>query len=154
MCAPRVKTARIQYLLQLVIKMAEEEVEKKPFIKITCLVWLLDGCATWERFRQTDIVDKAPQLFHFALFLPIFFARHRMDLYRMMASWWDDDDEDGESGLMLMLAGVSFLAFIRRFWNQILIWRSVRQRAWAISTRRLRVRYRLKWNSFSNSRVW
>lgn len=37
-CAPRVKTARIQYLLQLVIKMAEEVVEEKPFIKITCLV--------------------------------------------------------------------------------------------------------------------
>ena len=82
-------------------------------------------------------------------------------------------------------------------WNQIFIWRSVRQRAWAISILRLRVRYlgggwcdnwlkanhniyinaalkskssltisiininrwrwkcyRLKWNSFSSSRVW
>ena len=34
----------------------------------------------------------------------------------------------------------SFFHFIRLFWNQILIWRSVRQRAWAISIRRLRVR--------------
>ena len=48
----------------------------------------------------------------------------------------------------------SFFHFIRRFWNQILICRSVRQRAWAISIRLLLVRYRLKWNSFSSSRVW
>lgn len=33
------------------------------------------------------------------------------------------------------LALFSFFHFIRRFWNQILIWRSVRQRAWAISIR-------------------
>ena len=52
------------------------------------------------------------------------------------------------------LALFSFFHFIRRFWNQILIWRSVRHRAWAISIRLLRVRYRLKWNSFSSSRVW
>jgi len=44
--------------------------------------------------------------------------------------------------------------FMRRFWNQILIWRSVRPRACAISTRRRPVKYRLKWNSFSSSRVW
>lgn len=34
----------------------------------------------------------------------------------------------------------SFFHFIRRFWNQILICRSVRHNAWAISMRRLRVR--------------
>ena len=44
--------------------------------------------------------------------------------------------------------------FIRRFWNQILIWRSVSPSACAISTRRRPVRYRLKWNSFSSSSVW
>ena len=48
----------------------------------------------------------------------------------------------------------SFFHFILRFWNQILICRSVTHRACAISIRRRRVRYRLKWNSFSNSRVW
>lgn len=48
----------------------------------------------------------------------------------------------------------SFFHFIRRFWNHILIWRSVRHNAWAISMRRRRVRYRLKWNSFSSSSVW
>ena len=48
----------------------------------------------------------------------------------------------------------SFFHFIRRFWNQILICRSVRQRAWAISIRLRLVRYRLKWNSFSSSKVW
>ena len=48
----------------------------------------------------------------------------------------------------------SFFHFIRRFWNQILICRSVRQRACAISIRLRRVRYRLKWNSFSSSKVW
>lgn len=48
----------------------------------------------------------------------------------------------------------SFLYFIRRFWNQIFIWRSDNTRVWAISMRRRRVRYRLKWNSFSNSRIW
>lgn len=49
---------------------------------------------------------------------------------------------------------VSFFAFILRFWNQILICLSVKLSVWAISIRLLRVRYRLKWNSFSNSKVW
>jgi len=48
----------------------------------------------------------------------------------------------------------SFFHFIRRFWNHIFICRSVRHSACAISIRRLRVRYRLKWNSFSSSSVW
>ena len=48
----------------------------------------------------------------------------------------------------------SFFHFIRRFWNQILICRSVRHSACAISILRLRVRYRLKWNSFSSSSIW
>lgn len=52
------------------------------------------------------------------------------------------------------LALFSFFHFIRRFWNQILICLSVRQRAWAISILLRRVRYRLKWNSFSSSSVW
>lgn len=34
---------------------------------------------------------------------------------------------------------VSFFHFMRRFWNQILIWRSDEQSAWAISMRRRRV---------------
>lgn len=37
---------------------------------------------------------------------------------------------------------------------QILICRSVKQSAWAISILRRRVKYRLKWNSFSSSSVW
>ena len=52
------------------------------------------------------------------------------------------------------LALFSFFHFILRFWNQILICLSVKHSAWAISILRLRVKYRLKWNSFSNSRVW
>lgn len=48
----------------------------------------------------------------------------------------------------------SFFHFILRFWNQIFICRSVRHRACEISILRLLVRYLLKWNSFSSSRVW
>lgn len=48
----------------------------------------------------------------------------------------------------------SFFHFIRRFWNQILICLSVKHNACAISIRLLRVRQRLKWNSFSSSSVW
>lgn len=42
--------------------------------------------------------------------------------------------------LISLTARSSFFNFIRRFWNQILICRSVRQSAWAISIRRLRVK--------------
>lgn len=49
---------------------------------------------------------------------------------------------------------LSFFHFIRRFWNHILICRSDRVSVWAISMRRRRVRYLLKWNSFSSSRIW
>ena len=35
---------------------------------------------------------------------------------------------------------LSFFHFMRRFWNQILIWRSDKQRLWAISIRRRRVK--------------
>ena len=48
----------------------------------------------------------------------------------------------------------SFFSFIRRFWNQILICLSVRQRACEISMRRRRVKYLLNRYSFSNSNVW
>ena len=48
----------------------------------------------------------------------------------------------------------SFFHFMRRFWNHILICRSVKFSACAISILLLLVRYLLKWNSFSNSRVW
>lgn len=48
----------------------------------------------------------------------------------------------------------SFFHFMRLFWNHILICRSVRQSACAISILLRLVRYRLKWNSFSNSNVW
>lgn len=44
-----------------------------------------------------------------------------------------------------------FFCFIRRFWNQIFTWVSLSCSADAISIRRARVRYRLKWNSFSSS---
>ena len=46
---------------------------------------------------------------------------------------------------------IRFFCFIRRFWNQILTCVSLSCRAAAISIRRARVRYLLKWNSFSNS---
>lgn len=49
---------------------------------------------------------------------------------------------------------LSFLYFMRLFWNHILICRSDSTNVWAISMRRRRVRYLLKWNSFSNSRIW
>lgn len=41
--------------------------------------------------------------------------------------------------------------FMRLFWNQILIWFSVNLRSLEISSLRARVRYLLKWNSFSSS---
>ena len=44
-----------------------------------------------------------------------------------------------------------FFCFILRFWNQILTWVSLSWRAPAISILLARVRYLLKWNSFSNS---
>ena len=49
---------------------------------------------------------------------------------------------------------LSFFHFILLFWNHILICRSVRQSVWDISIRRRRVKYLLKWNSFSSSNVW
>lgn len=48
----------------------------------------------------------------------------------------------------------SFLYFMRRFWNQILICRSVSLSSDAISRRRGRHKYALKWNSFSSSSSW
>jgi hypothetical protein len=71
-------------------------------------------------------------------------------------------DETTERRVLLLLLAKeeatfppdSFLAFILRFWNQILICLSVNERIPAISTRLLRVKYLLKWNSFSSSRVW
>lgn len=44
-----------------------------------------------------------------------------------------------------------FFCFMRRFWNQIFTWVSLSCRDAAISTLRARVRYLLKWNSFSSS---
>ena len=44
--------------------------------------------------------------------------------------------------------------FILLFWNHIFIWRSVKHNEWAISIRLRRVKYRLKWNSFSSSKIW
>lgn len=44
-----------------------------------------------------------------------------------------------------------FFCFIRLFWNQIFTWVSFSCSADAISIRLARVRYLLKWNSFSSS---
>ena len=44
-----------------------------------------------------------------------------------------------------------FFCFMRRFWNQILTCVSLSSRVAAISTLRARLRYLLKWNSFSSS---
>ena len=46
------------------------------------------------------------------------------------------------------------LCFIRLFWNHTLTCRSVRSNAPAISIRRGRHKYLLKWNSFSSSNNW
>ena len=54
----------------------------------------------------------------------------------------------------LLLASDWRLCFMRRFWNQTLTWRSVRSSEAAISMRRGRQRYLLKWNSFSSSKSW
>lgn len=53
-----------------------------------------------------------------------------------------------------VLLRVCRLCFMRLFWNQTFTWRSVRSREAAISMRRGRHRYLLKWNSFSSSRSW
>lgn len=46
---------------------------------------------------------------------------------------------------------IRFFCFIRRFWNQIFTCVSLSCNAEAISMRLARVRYLLKWNSFSSS---
>ena len=69
----------------------------------------------------------------------------------IFASWLNPE---GLRGIPSAPVLVSFFAFILRFWNQILICLSVNPRVWAISILLLRVKYRLKWNSFSNSKVW
>lgn len=53
----------------------------------------------------------------------------------------EEEEEDVEEELISLF---SFFHFILRFWNHILICRSVRHSACAISIRRRRVRYRLK----------
>lgn len=65
--------------------------------------------------------------------------------------------EDGifiKDGQTIAFPFWSFLYFMRRFWNQILICRSVSFSSDAISRRRGRHRYALKWNSFSSSSSW
>lgn len=47
---------------------------------------------------------------------------------------------ESSPGNVIRPVGSSFFAFIRRFWNQILIWRSVKLREWAISILRRRVK--------------
>ncbi len=47
-----------------------------------------------------------------------------------------------------------FLSLARRFWNQILTWRSESPRFPASSALRRIVMYLLKWNSFSSSSLW
>ena len=47
-----------------------------------------------------------------------------------------------------------FLSLARRFWNQILTWRSESPRFPASSALRRIVIYLLKWNSFSSSSLW
>ena len=76
--------------------------------------------------------------------------------------WWEAERGEcppmggGVSPVIEWSCGMSpsfirFFCFIRRFWNQILTWVSFSCRAPAISILRARVRYLLKWNSFSSS---
>lgn len=58
-------------------------------------------------------------------------------------------DSDGSGGMSPSF--MRFFCFIRLFWNQILTCVSLSCSAAAISIRLARVRYLLKWNSFSNS---
>lgn len=68
----------------------------------------------------------------------------------ILCKCWLEDEAD----LPFVLGSLwSFFHFILLFWNQILICRSERQSVWAISIRRLLVKYLLKWNSFSNSKT-
>lgn len=60
-----------------------------------------------------------------------------------------DVDRAGSGGMSPSF--IRFFCFIRRFWNQIFTCVSLSWRAAAISMRRARVRYLLKWNSFSSS---
>lgn len=56
--------------------------------------------------------------------------------------------------LKICIQSFAVEAAIHSFTYHILIWRSVRQSACAISILLRRVKYRLKWNSFSSSSVW
>lgn len=64
----------------------------------------------------------------------------------------DEEEEDEEERVVADAPSRSrFFCFIRLFWNQIFTCVSLSSSVAAISTRRARVRYLLKWNSFSSS---
>ena len=66
--------------------------------------------------------------------------------------WWAGDDVP-DSSISFDLS-LSFLLFMRRFWNQTLTWRSVRCRRVAISQRFWRVMYVIDPNSCSSTVFW
>jgi len=96
--------------------------------------------------------------------------RHKLWRHRYVGCCADSDDVDrgdeplrgGQEGgvsssprnVILLALSLSFLRFIRRFWNQTLTWRSLRCSLHAISQRFCRVMYELETNSCSRTIVW
>lgn len=64
------------------------------------------------------------------------------------------EHEDDEDARALAPSLSRFFCFMRLFWNHIFTCVSFSSSVAAISTRRARVRYLLKWNSFSSSVSW
>lgn len=64
----------------------------------------------------------------------------------------EEEEEEEEERVVVDAPSLSrFFCFMRLFWNQIFTCVSLSSSVAAISTRRARVRYLLKWNSFSSS---
>lgn len=65
--------------------------------------------------------------------------------------WWEPGGGGVDVSAGIKPSFIRFFCFMRRFWNHIFTWVSLSCNAVAISMRLARVRYLLKWNSFSNS---
>lgn len=65
--------------------------------------------------------------------------------------WWPLPGGGVDVSVGINPSFILFFCFIRRFWNHIFTCVSLSARDWAISILLARVKYLLKWNSFSSS---